>query len=135
MKINILRSDNGDFTSDEFKTLRREVGIKRELSTPYNPQQNGVEERKNRMIMEAIKAMIHDQDLLMHLWAEATRTVVYVQNKSPHCALGNKTPEEMFTRENLEVNHLQIFSFPVYVHAPKDKRSKLDPSGKKGVFV
>jgi hypothetical protein len=135
-KIKILRSDNGgEFTSDEFKTFCKEVGIKRELSTPYNPQQNGVAERKNRTIMEAVKAMIHDQDLPMHLWAEAARTVVYVQNRSPHRVLGNKTPEEMFTGEKPEVIHLRIFGCPVYVHVPKDKRSKLDPSGKKGIFV
>ena len=135
-KIKILRSDNGgEFTSDEFKALCKEVGTKREFSTPYNPQQNGVEERKNRTIMEAVKAMIHDQDLPMHLWVEAARTAVYVQNRSPHCILGNKTPEEMFTGEKLEVNHLRIFGCPVYVHVPKDKRSKLDPSGKKGIFV
>ena len=34
-KIKILRSDNGgEFTSDEFKELCKEFGIKRELSTP-----------------------------------------------------------------------------------------------------
>ena len=71
----------------------REVRIKRELSTPYNPQQNGVAERKNRSIMEAVNAMIHDQDLSMYLWAEAARIVVYVQNRSPHKVLENKTPE------------------------------------------
>jgi transposase InsO family protein len=92
-----LRSYNGgEFTSDDFKTLCREFGIKKELPTPYNPQQNGVAEIKNHMIMEAVKTMIHDQDMPMHLWAEATKTVVYVHNKSPHRALGNKTPEEMF---------------------------------------
>ena len=62
----------------EFKAFYKEVGIKRELSTPYNPQQNGVVERKNQTIMEAVKAMIHDQDLPMHLWEEAARTTVYV---------------------------------------------------------
>jgi transposase InsO family protein len=41
-KIKVLRSDNGgEFTLDEFKAFCGEVGIKRELSTPYNPQQNG----------------------------------------------------------------------------------------------
>jgi hypothetical protein len=53
---------------------------KRELTTSYNPQQNGVAERKNRSILEALKTMIHDQDLPMCLWAEATMTIVYVQN-------------------------------------------------------
>jgi transposase InsO family protein len=38
-KIKVFKLDNGEeFTSDEFKTLCSEVGIKRELSTPYNPQ-------------------------------------------------------------------------------------------------
>jgi hypothetical protein len=41
----------------------------------------------------------------------------------------------MFTGENPEVNHLRIFGFPVYVHVPKDKISKLDSLGKKGIFV
>ena len=55
----------------EFKELCKESGIKRELSTPYNPQQNGIAERKNRTIMEATRVMLHDQDLPMHLWEEA----------------------------------------------------------------
>jgi IS30 family transposase len=135
-KIKVLRSDNGgEFTSGEFKELCREVGIKRELSTPYNPQQNGVAERKNRSVMEAVKAMIHDQELSMYLWAEATRTVVYVQNRSPHKVLENKTPEEVFSGKVPEVSHLRIFGCPVYINIPRDKRTKLDPLGKKGIFV
>ena len=55
-KIKTIRSDNGgEFTSNEFKELWKESGIKRELSTPYNPQQNGIVERKNRTIMEAAR--------------------------------------------------------------------------------
>ena len=42
-KIKTFRSDNGEeFTSNEFKDLCKESRSKRELSTPYNPQQNGV---------------------------------------------------------------------------------------------
>jgi transposase InsO family protein len=93
-KIRILRLDNGgEYTSNEFGSFCRYVGIKRELTTPYNPQQNGVAKRKNRTIMEAVKTMIHDQDLPMHLWDEASRTTIYVQNKLSHSALGFKTPE------------------------------------------
>jgi hypothetical protein len=85
--------------------------------------------------MEAVKAMIHDHDLSMYLWAEVARTVVYVQNKSPQKVLENKTPEEVFSGKVPEVSHLRIFGCPVYIHIPKDKRTKLDPSGKKGIFV
>ena len=52
-KIKILRSDNGgEYTSKEFVSFCRDVRIKRELTTPYNPQQNGVPERKNRTMLE-----------------------------------------------------------------------------------
>jgi len=57
-----------------------EVGIKRETTTPHTPDQNGVAERKNRMIMEVVWAMLHDQRLLKFPWAEAANTTVYVQN-------------------------------------------------------
>jgi hypothetical protein len=103
----------------------RDVGIKRELTTPYNPQHNDVAERKNITIMEAMKTMIHDQDLPMCLWAEIAMTVVYVQNQLSHSALGFKTPKEMFTGKNPEVSHLKIFGCPVFIHIPKEKRNKL----------
>jgi hypothetical protein len=49
--------------------------------------------------------------------------------------LGFKTPEEMFSRNNPEVSHLKIFGCLVFVHIPKERRTKLDPSGNKGIFV
>jgi transposase InsO family protein len=132
-KINILRSDNGgEYTSKEFVSFCKDVGIKREVTTPYNPQQNGVAERKNRTIMEAVKTMIHDQDLPMGLWVEATMTTVYVQNQLSHSSLGFKTLEEMFTGKKPKVSHLKIFGCPVFIHIPKEKKNKLEPSGKEG---
>ena len=85
--------------------------------------------------MEAVKTMIHDQDLHMHLCVEATRTPIYVQNRLSHSALGFKATKEIYPGKKPEVSHLKIFGCPVYVHIPKDKRTKLDPSGKKGIFV
>ena len=87
----------------------KEVEIKRELTIPYNPQQNGVAERNNISIMEVVKSMIHDQDLPMYLWEEAAITTLYVQNKISHNSLGNKTPKEMFFGEKIEVSHIKIF--------------------------
>jgi hypothetical protein len=36
--------------------------------------------------------------------------------------------EEAFTRVKPEVGYLRIFRCPIYIHAPKEKRMKLDPS-------
>ena len=43
--------------------------------------------------MEAVKSMIHDQDIPMYLWVEATKNAVYVWKKLYHNALGSKNPE------------------------------------------
>jgi hypothetical protein len=41
----------------------------------------------------------------------------------------------MFTGKKPEVSHLKIFGCLVFIHVPKEKRNKMDPSGKKGIFV
>jgi hypothetical protein len=48
--------------------------------------------------------------------------------------LKNITPEEAFTEVNIEVGHFRIFGCPVYIHVPKKKIPKLEPSGRKGTF-
>ena len=85
--------------------------------------------------MEATRAILHDQYIPMHLWVEAARTIVYVQNHTPHRVIENKNLEEVFSSKKPEVSHLRIFGCPMYIHIPKEKRTKLDPSGKKGIFV
>jgi len=79
--------------------------------------------------------MIHDQGLSMFLWAEACSTAMYVQNRNPHKKMKDMTPEEAYTGVKLEVSHLRIFGCPIYIHVPKEKRSKLEPTGKGGIFV
>jgi hypothetical protein len=60
---------------------------------------------------------------------------IYVQHRSPQKILGNKTPEEVFTGKKPKVDHLWIFGCPMYIHFPKEKRTKIEPSGKKHTFV
>jgi hypothetical protein len=75
--------------------------------------------RKNRTIIEAIKAMIHDQSLPMILWAEACMTAVYVQNRSPHQILKNITPEEAFTGVKPEIGHFRYLGVQYTFMYPK----------------
>ena len=83
--------------------------MNRDLKVPFNPQQNGVAKRKNRTVVEASKAMIPDQSLPMFLWAKASITVVYVDNRCPHKILKNMTLEEAFIGVKPELGHLCIF--------------------------
>jgi hypothetical protein len=135
-KIKVLRLDNeGEYTSNDFINYCKEERIKRELTVPFNPQQNGVADRKNHTIVEATRAMLHDHDLSMFSWAEVCNMTVYVQNKSPHMILEDKTLVEAFIGVRLEIGHLRIFGCSVYIHVHKKKRMKLEPSGRKGMFV
>jgi hypothetical protein len=135
-KIRVLRSDNGgEYTSKEFMDFCAGEGIRRELTVPYNPQQNGVAERKNRAIVGAARAMLHDQGLPLFLWAEACYTAVYLQNRSPHKAVGSMTPEEAFSGKKPEVGHFRIFGCTTYSYVPSEKRTKLEPMAERGIFV
>jgi hypothetical protein len=102
---------------------------------PYNPHQNGVAKRKNRIICEAVKVMMFDQYLQNYLWAEATSTAVYIHNRCPHAILKDKCLEEVFSGIKPEVVNLRICGCHVCIHVPKENRTKMEPSGKKGVFV
>ena len=79
--------------------------------------------------------MLQEHKLLKFLWGEAANTTVYVQNWTPHQDLGNKTPKEVFIGVNSVVGELRIFGFLVYFHVPKDKRNKLESTGRKCMFV
>jgi transposase InsO family protein len=77
-----LRTNNGgEYTSKEFVAFYKSIGIRRELTVPHNPQQNGVAERKNRSFEETVKALMNDQGLSMYLWGEAAMTTIYVHNR------------------------------------------------------
>ena len=135
-RILVLKSDNGgEYTSKQFYEYCRQEGIQRQLRVPYTPQQNGVAERKNHAIVGATRAMLHDQSLPFFLWDEAYNTIVYVQNRITHHALGCKTPEEMFTEKNPEIGHFCICGCLTYSHVPSEKRIKLEAIVDKCIFM
>ena len=79
--------------------------------------------------------MMCDQDLPTSLWEDAASIAINVQNMCHHAILDQKIPKEVFINEKLDVGHLRIFGCPVYIHVPKEKRTKMEPSRKKGIFV
>ena len=65
-KIKFLRSNNGgEFISNEFCENH---GIKRQFSTAKTPQQNGVVERKNKIVQEAARTMLNEAKLPDGYW-------------------------------------------------------------------
>jgi len=68
-KLGALRSDNGgEFTSNAFSAFLAGKGIKRQLTTPYTPQLNGVAERLNRTLLDKARCMMLDESCPRKLW-------------------------------------------------------------------
>jgi transposase InsO family protein len=58
--IQRIRSDHGrEFENSNFEDFCNQSGIKQEFSSPITPQQNRVVERKNRVIQEMARVMLH----------------------------------------------------------------------------
>jgi len=97
-KIKCLRTDNGgEYTSDEFDNFCQHEGIKRQFTTAYTPQQNGVVEQMNRTLLERTRAMLKAAGLAKPLWVKAVNNAYYVINRSPSTAIDLKTLMEMWT--------------------------------------
>ncbi|KAL0544538.1 hypothetical protein IC582_019655 [Cucumis melo] len=88
-----LRSDRGgEFTSNEFKTFYTENKIRRSMTVPFTPQQNGVVERKNRTIINMAQNMLKCKKMPKEFWAQVVECAVYLSNRSPTRSLWNKSP-------------------------------------------
>jgi hypothetical protein len=79
--------------------------------------------------------MLQDQSFPLYLWAEASATAVYLQNRSPHRILGKMTPEKAFTGRRLDVEHIRIFGCLTFSHVPSERRTKLEPTAQQGILV
>ncbi|GJR76718.1 gag-pol polyprotein [Tanacetum coccineum] len=135
-KIKCLRTDNGgEYTGDEFDTFCRQEGIKRQFTTAYTPQQNGVAERMNKTLLERARAMLATASLGKSFWAEADNTACYVINRSPSTTVELKTPMEMWTGKPVDYSDLHIFGSPVYVMYNTQETTKLDPKSRKCLFL
>nr|GFA53211.1 putative ribonuclease H-like domain-containing protein [Tanacetum cinerariifolium] len=63
-KVKIIRCDNGgEFRNKEMNDFCSQKGVKREFSNARTPQQNGVTERRNRILIEAARTMLADAKL------------------------------------------------------------------------
>ena len=63
-KIQVIRYDNDtEYTSQRFNSFCEEARIEHQLTVLYSQQQNGVSERKNRIIMEMTRCLLHEKNL------------------------------------------------------------------------
>ncbi|CAN6586525.1 unnamed protein product [Malus baccata var. baccata] len=135
-QIKRLRSDiGGEYTSYEFNAFCEDVGLEKQLTVVYSPQQNEIAEMKNRTIVEMAKSMLNEKNMPYTFWGEAVNTSVCLLNRCPTKALDKKTPFEVLSGRKPSVKHLRVFGSVCYTYIPQQLRHKLEKSSNNGVFV
>lgn len=135
MKIKCLRSDQGgEFTSSEFNSYCEKHGIRRQLSAPQTPQQNGVVERKNITILDAARSMMMEANLPHIYWREVVSMAVYAFNKVHIKGDVGKTPYELWFGHTPTVKYFKIFGSKCYIKRD-DSIGKFDPRCDEGIFL
>ena len=128
-----VRSDNGgEYTSNLFHDYLRLHGIQHQFTVAYNPQQNGIAERKMRALVEMVQSMLHGSSVPKELWGEALMTANFLLNRTPTKALLlmtanfllnrtptkallDKTPYEMVTGTKPNVSNYRVFGCGIFL--------------------
>jgi len=137
-KIKVLSSDNGgEYVSNAFKALHDENGTTHQTTVPDTPQQNGVAERLNRVLVEMARTMMRHKDVDQDLWADAIKTAVYIKNRVTSRALPvGKTPFKLWTGNKPNVSHMRVFGSTCWVVLHKSHiDGKFGDKAAKGVLL
>nr|GEW51822.1 reverse transcriptase domain-containing protein [Tanacetum cinerariifolium] len=131
-----IRTDNGsEFVNQTLREYYEQVGISHETSVSHSSQQNGVVERRNRMLIEAALTMLIYTQAPLFLWAEAVAIACYTQNRSIIRLRHGKTPYEILHNKLHDLSFLHVFGALCYPTNDSENLGKLQPKADIGVFI
>ncbi|XP_059428598.1 uncharacterized protein LOC132162380 [Corylus avellana] len=134
--IQRIRSDHGrEFENSSFEEFYKNFGIKHEFSSPITLQQNGVIERKNRVIQEMARVMIHSKNLAQHFWGEAVNTAYHIINRVFLYPTTDKTPYELWRGKKPTVKYFRVFGSKCYILRDRESLEKFEAKSDVGIFL
>jgi transposase InsO family protein len=135
-RLKYLRSDNGgEYCRKEFDYYYSYHGIRREMTVPGTPQENGMSERMNRAMMECARSMRLHVGLHLQLWIYVVDIVFYLINKGPSISLDGIIPKESWVGKKVNYSFLKNSSYEAFVHIDKGNRTKFEEKSKKCTFI
>jgi hypothetical protein len=128
LKVKKIRSDNGS----EFKNLQveeyiEEEGIKHEFSALYMPQQNGVVERKNMMLIDVARKILGEYKTSERFSLEVVNTACHAINWLYLHRLLKKMSYELLTSNKPNVSCFCVFGSKCYILFKRGRHSKFSP--------
>ncbi|GKB99311.1 retrovirus-related pol polyprotein from transposon TNT 1-94 [Tanacetum coccineum] len=134
--VRFIRTDNGtEFVNQVMSEYYEGVGIFHQKSVPRTPQQNGIVERRNHTLVEAVRTMMIFSKAPMFLWAEAVATACYTQNRSLIHTRHNKTPYELVHDKKPDLTFFRVFGALCYPINDSKDLGKFQTKADIGIFV
>jgi hypothetical protein len=121
--------------SSYFKELCDKRGIKREYTIAGTPQQNGVVERKNRIVQQMVRSMMNEKNIGQTYWVEVIHTTVHVLSKSHLIPHSHKTPYELWYGRPTSIKHFKVFGSKCYIKNNNENLGKYDDRVDEGIFL
>jgi hypothetical protein len=145
--VKVLNSDGGgEYTANEnatnmseFQQICKDHGIEQQFTCAHTSAQNGISERLNRTIMDAVRCVLHEAGLSHRFWSLAMKWVVWVKNRIWHSSFMKQgrpmSPYEALHGRVPNLAMARVFGCDVWVYdfdAPKDT---IQPKGIRCLFV
>ena len=103
------------------------------------PQQNGVAKRKNRHLLEVVRASLMAAKTLISYWGEAITSAAYLINRVPFSSINFQIPLQALTNVVVAptIPNLppRVFGYMEFVHLHKHQRTKITSHALQCVFV
>lgn len=116
VNIKCLRYEKrGYFWSNEFNDFSEAHGIRRQFSTSWTPQLNGIAERKNRIVQEMERIMLNESRLSNGYWREEISATFYFLNRGHITINGNQTPYELWKGIPANLKNFRVFGRKLFI--------------------
>ncbi|KAD6796258.1 hypothetical protein E3N88_07154 [Mikania micrantha] len=133
LRVMRVRSDNGiEFKNQNMEAFCDSKGNQQQFSALYEPQMNGVAERKNRTLIESARTMLADSELPIKFWSEAVATACFTLNRVLIVKRHNKTCYELLQNRKPNLEHLEPFGAPCTM---LKKDAKFNSKVEEGFFL
>ncbi|GJU96514.1 retrotransposon protein, putative, ty1-copia subclass [Tanacetum coccineum] len=103
-----------------------------QLAPPRTPQLNGVDERRNRTLLDMVQSMMSRATLPISLWGYALEIAIHILNLVPTKKV-SKTPFEKWKEKRPSLGHIKIRGCKVYVR--REAQGKLEARSEKSLFI
>lgn len=116
-QIRFIRMDgSGENLSSEMTSYCMSKGIKREITVPHSPSQDGVSERVIGTLVQRARCMMEHAGMPTEFWANAIYAAADVFNNTPTSANEGRPPNLLWNGVKPDVSMFRVFGCEAFAH-------------------